>query len=90
MTGSQTVKITHKIYNMKKEFNTSEVSMFIDQYGYKYHAKNRKELIEAVSPYGNPKVSIMYQDKKDGRTVRVGYIVGEHWCTEYKRIERPL
>lgn len=74
----------------KNNYKTSEVSLYIDQYGYKYHASNRKELIKAVSPYGSPKVSIMYQDKKDGSTVRVGYIVGDYWLTEYKRIERDI
>jgi hypothetical protein len=74
----------------KNNYKTSDTSLFLDQYGYKYYATNRKELIKAVSPYGSPKVSIMYQDKKDGSTVRVGYIVGDHWLTEYKRIERPL
>lgn len=74
---------------MNKEIlKFSEVSIYIDQYGYKYHASNRKELVKAVSPYGKPKVSIMYQDKKDGTTVRVGYIIGDYWCTEYKRVER--
>ena len=71
-------------------FKTSEVSLYIDQYGYKYYASNRKELIKAVSPYGSPRVSIMYQDKKDGSMVRTGYIIGNNWCTEYKRIERAI
>lgn len=71
-------------------FKTSETSVFIDQYGHKYYAKNRKELVQAVSPYGSPKVSIMYQDKADGTSVRIGYIIGEHWCVEYKKIERPI
>jgi hypothetical protein len=68
----------------------SDVSMYIDQYKYTYYASSRKELIKAVSPYGSPKVSIMYQDKKDGSSVRVGYIIGDHWLTEYKRVERAI
>jgi hypothetical protein len=77
---------------MKKDniLKYSDVSMYIDQYKYTYFASSRKELIKAVSPYGNPKVSIMYQDKKDGSSVRVGYIIGDHWCTEYKRVERSI
>jgi hypothetical protein len=75
---------------MEKEYKTSEVSLFIDQYGHKYHASNRKELVKEVSAYGSPKVAIMYQDKKDGTTVKVGYVIGGHWLTEYKRIERDI
>jgi hypothetical protein len=68
----------------------SDVSMYIDQYKNTYYASSREELIKAVSPYGNPKVSIMYQDKKDGSSVRVGYIIGGHWLTEFKRVERSI
>jgi len=67
-----------------------KVKMYLDQYGYKYFARNRKELIAEVCPYTkSPKVSILYRDKKDGTTVRCGYIVSDHWLTEYLPSEIP-
>jgi hypothetical protein len=58
--------------------------LYLDQSGYKYWAENLKELKKEVCPYTNyPKTSIMYQDKKDGTTVRVGYIISDHWLTAY-------
>jgi len=65
-----------------------ELLMYMDQYGYKYHASTIKELKKAVCPYTkSPKVSKMYRDKKDGRIVHVGYIVSDHWLTAYKPVE---
>lgn len=64
--------------------------LWLDQYGYKYFARTRAELVKAVCPYTkSPKVSIMYQNKKDGSIVRVGYIVSDHWLTAYLPVERP-
>lgn len=71
------------IMNDKKQ-----IKMFIDQYGYKYFVHNRQELIKEVCPYTNsPKVSKMYQDKKDGRTMWTGYIISDHWLTAYLPLE---
>lgn len=65
---------------MKKK----QLLMYLDQYGYKYYAHSLQELKKEVCPYTkSPKVSIMYQDKKDGSTVRCGYIVSDHWLTAY-------
>jgi hypothetical protein len=65
--------------------------MYLDQYGYKYFASTRKELIKEVCPHTkSPSVSIMYRDKKDGTTVRTGYIVSHHWLTEYIPSERAV
>jgi hypothetical protein len=61
--------------------------LYIDQYGQKYLASTIKELKKEVSPYGNLPVSKMYRDKKNGTTVHVGYIVGQHWCTAYQPVE---
>lgn len=66
-----------------------ETMLYIDQYGYKYKAGTIAELKKAVSPYGSPRVSKMYQDKKDGGVVHVGYVVGTHWCTAYKPVQIP-
>jgi hypothetical protein len=32
-------------------------------------------------------VSKMYVDGKDGTAVHIGYVVGRHWCTAYRRVE---
>lgn len=60
--------------------------LWIDQYGNKFRARTRKELVQKV---GGGKVSIMYVDKSDGTTVRAGYVVGQHWCSQYAPVERP-
>ena len=36
---------------------------------------------------GGGRVSKMYVDKKDGRSVHIGYVVGQHWLTAYQRVE---
>jgi hypothetical protein len=36
---------------------------------------------------GGGKVSKMYVDKKDGRTVHKGYVVGQRWFSAYSPIE---
>lgn len=65
--------------------------MYMDQYGYKYFAQTRKELIQAVCPYTkSPKVSIIYKDKKDGSTVRCGYVISHHWLSAYTPVETPI
>lgn len=57
--------------------------LYIDQYGYRYWARTLKELRAQCSG----RVSIMYRDKRDGRTVRVGYVIGQHWLTAYAPVE---
>ena len=58
--------------------------MAIDQYGQTYHdlgSHPRKKLIERI---GSGHVSKMYLDKKDGGSVHVGYVIGQHWLTLYE------
>ena len=58
--------------------------MGIDQYGQTYHDLGkhpRKELLRRLS---YKKAEKMYQDKKDGSIVHVGYIVGRHWISLFK------
>lgn len=65
----------------------------IDQYGTTYRNLGehpRKALAQRLgfSPKSARKV---YQDKKDGRTVHVGYAIGHYWILLYKLepIEKP-
>lgn len=58
-------------------------TLYIDQWGSRWWAKTIKELREQIGG----RVSKMYVDKKDGRSVHVGYVVGQHWLTAYQRVE---
>jgi hypothetical protein len=60
--------------------------LWIDQWGNKFRARTRAELVKAV---GGGRVSIMYRDKSDGRTVKCGLVVGAHWCSQYAPVETP-
>lgn len=62
--------------------------LFIDQYGNRFSADTVKELRAQIEG-GDSKVSIQYQDKKDGTVVRIGYVIGAHWLTQYARVEKP-
>ncbi len=59
--------------------------LFVDQYGGVFFVRTVKELRHRLGG----RVSIMYRDKKDGTTVRTGYVIGRHWLGEYTRVERP-
>jgi hypothetical protein len=72
---------TLKVNIMKKQ------TLYIDQYGTRFWAYTRKELVEKV---GGGKVFKMYRDKKDGPTVCVGYVIGNLWLTAYACIEIPV
>jgi len=61
------------------------LTLYIDQYGERHWARTVTELRQKIGG----KVSKMYVDKKDGRTVQIGYVVGRLWCTAYAPIERP-
>jgi len=66
--------------------------MAIDQYGHTYHALGkypRKGLLEKLN---RKHASKMYADKKDGRTVHIGWIIGGLWLTVYtvERMENAL
>ena len=59
--------------------------LYIDQYGNRFWAKTVRELRQNV---GGGRVSKMYRDKRDGRTVHVGYVIGQHWLSAYSPVER--
>ena len=62
-----------------------QFTLYLDQYGNKFVAMTVKELVAKV---GGGRVGKMYRDKKDGRTVHVGYVVGCHWLTAYRPFEQ--
>lgn len=60
------------------------VYLWVDQYGGLVRAATRKELREKC---GGGRVSPMYQDRKDGTSVRCGYVVGQRWFTQFAPVE---
>lgn len=62
-----------------------KLTLFIDQYGTTYFAKTLKELREQIPG----RCSKMYVDTKEGITLHVGYVIGDHWLTAYQRVEIP-
>jgi len=57
--------------------------MAIDQYGNTEHGLEfpRKELLERM---GVKRASKMYQDKKDGSSVHIGYVISGRWFILFK------
>ena len=64
-------------------------TLYIDQYGNKWFARTVAELRKQIAG-GGSRVSRMYIDKHNGKTVHVGYVVGDHWCTAYAPNEKPV
>jgi hypothetical protein len=61
--------------------------LWADQFGNKFYAATQREL---KTQHGIPgKISPMYVDRADGRAVKVGVVIGQHWFTQYARVERP-
>ena len=60
------------------------VLLYIDQYA--VWARTVRELRERA---GGGRVSKMYRDKLDGRTVHASYVVGKRWFSAYLPVEKP-
>jgi len=60
-------------------------TLYLDQYGNRFVAMTVKELAAKV---GGGRVTKMYQDKRDGRTVHIGYVIGRHWLSAYRPFEQ--
>lgn len=71
---------------MRNKLTQDGPTLFVDQYGRKIIASTAKELRDKV---GGGKLSKQYSDKRDGRTVWNGYIVGPYWFTALKWAEVP-
>jgi hypothetical protein len=63
-----------------------KATLYIDQYGSRFHAPTLKALRAQVPG----RVGRMYVDKKDGGTVHCGYVIGKHWLTAYAPVEVPV
>lgn len=60
--------------------------LYIDQYGKPVWARTVAELRTKA---GGGRISKQYEDRKDGRVVHTGYVVGHRWFTAFKPIELP-
>ena len=56
--------------------------LYVAQNGTTAIARTVRELCEQFG-YAAGSARIIYRDKKDGRTVKVGYVVGPLWFTRY-------
>lgn len=61
--------------------------LWIDQYGSKFYAPSQRALKEDHGLRG--KVSPMYTDRVKGPPIKIGVVIGQHWLTQYARVERP-
>jgi hypothetical protein len=68
---------------MTKPFKPSR--LFVDQCGNHFYARTVAALREQIPG----RCSIMYVDKTDGTRWRTGYVIGDHWLTEFQRVEKP-
>lgn len=59
--------------------------LYIDQYGNRFGAKSVRELRKTI----RGRCSKMYVDRKDGTTVHVGYVIGQHWLSMFAPVELP-
>jgi len=60
--------------------------LYIDQHSSKFWAQSVRAL---VAQLGGGRVSKMFCDKKDGRTVHTGYVIGNHWLSAFAPVELP-
>lgn len=58
--------------------------LFVDQYGQHVIART---LLELKSKVGCSRARKVYRDKADGRTVHVGYSLGQRWFDMYQPLE---
>ena len=60
--------------------------LYIDQWGNRWYAKTVKDLANQLG-YSKGSARRIYRDKKDGRTVPVGYTIGRHWLEAFQPVE---
>jgi len=60
-------------------------TLYLDQYGNRFFANTVKELRQQI----RGRCSRMYIDRKDGSALHIGYVIGDHWLTMYRRVEVP-
>ena len=66
-----------------------KLMLYINQYGDRFWARTVKDLRSQIGA-GGGRVDKMYVDKKDGRTVHCGYVIGQYWLTAYTPYEAEV
>lgn len=61
-------------------------TLYLDQWGNKFTASSVRELRGQIG-MGGSRVSKMFREKQDGRTVHVGYVIGRHWLEAFQPVE---
>lgn len=59
-------------------------TMAIDQWGNTFHNLGKHPRKELLRRLCREKARPMYRDKKNGKTVRVGWIIGGHWLEVFR------
>lgn len=60
-------------------------TLWLDQYGNRFKSTTLAELRRQIPG----RCSKMFVDKKDGRTVHVGYVIGQHSLSAFRPVELP-
>ena len=60
--------------------------LFLDQYGNHWRATGARDLQRQIGG----RRSAMFLDFRDGTTYRVGYVIGQHWCSEFAPVREPV
>ena len=61
------------------------IKLYISQYGDRFYAKTLKELREQIPG----RCSKMYVDR-NGKTLDIGYVIGQLWLIAYQPIEKEV
>ena len=61
------------------------IKLYISQYGDKFYAKTLKELRQQIPG----RCSKMYVDR-NGKTLDIGYVIGQLWLIAYQPIEKEV
>lgn len=62
-------------------------TLWVDQYGRFVYAGTVRELARVA---GGGRVGRMYLDMRDGKTLKIGYVVGRRWFREYSPVEEEV
>lgn len=63
-----------------------KTTLYLDQHGNRFWANTVRQLRKQIG-MGGSAVRKMYRDKKDGTSVHIGYVIGQHWLTAFQQVE---
>lgn len=62
----------------------------IDQHGTRFNVDPKRPRACLLDQLGRKHASRMFQDRKGGPPVHIGYVIAGHWLTLYSRWEQPV